>query len=299
MSVPAAAPVARVIASHGRRVVVEDAAGARRLCLLAGRRLRAACGDRVRVEAGGAGSECRVVEVLPRDNALERPDKRGRLQTIAANLTQIVAVAAPSPPPDLYILDRYLGAAALMRARALVVLNKADLEAEAAHLRRALGEYSRIGYTVIETSAVGAGGIDALAGALRSETSILVGQSGVGKSSLLNALLPGVDAATAELSRATGEGRHKTVVAVLHHLPRGGDVVDSPGVRDYAPPPVGPVDVSRAFVEIAAAAEGCRFADCLHLREPGCRVRAAVEAGSISPRRYESYRRLARRMRIA
>ena len=295
-----AAPAARVIASHGRRVVVEDGAGARRLCLLTGRRLRAACGDRVRiVEPGEAGGECRVVEILPRDNALERPDQRGRLQTIAANLTQIVAVAAPSPPPDLFILDRYLAAAELMRARAIVALNKADLVADAGHLRQALADYARIGYTVIETSALRTGGVDALARALQSQTSILVGQSGVGKSSLLNALLPGVDAATAELSRATGEGRHKTVVAVLHHLPQGGDVVDSPGVRDYAPPAVGPVEVSRAFTEIAAAAGGCRFADCLHLHEPGCKVRAGVDSGLISPRRYESYRRLARRMRMA
>ncbi|MBA3563151.1 MAG: ribosome small subunit-dependent GTPase A [Gammaproteobacteria bacterium] len=295
---PAPSP-GRIIASHGPRVVVEDEQGQRHRCRLSGRKLRAVCGDRAQWRRAADDSECLVTAILPRENALGRPDKRGRVQVIAANLTQLIAVVAPSPPPDLYMLDRYLAAAALLPARALIVLNKAELSGEAAQLRLALKWFTRIGYAVLETSAQTGAGMEAFAEALEPHTSILLGQSGVGKSSLLNRLLPDVSAATAEISAATGEGRHTTVVSVLHHLPRGGDIIDSPGVRDYAPPPVEPVDVARAFIEFGDPAAYCRFSDCMHLREPGCGVREAVESGAVDPRRYESYRRLLRLMRAS
>ncbi|MGH8494646.1 MAG: ribosome small subunit-dependent GTPase A, partial [Gammaproteobacteria bacterium] len=286
----------RIIASHGQRVIVEDQNGDRHRCRLAGRKLRAVCGDRAHWHPASDGDECVVSEVPPRENALGRPDRRGRIQVLAANLTQLVVMVAPSPPPDLFIVDRYLAAAALLPARGLIVLNKADLADGAAQLRLALQWFERAGYTVLETSAVTGAGIEALTSELEPHISILVGQSGVGKSSLLNVLLPGVDAATAEISAATGEGRHTTVVSVLHHLPGGGDIIDSPGVRDYAPPPVEPAEVAHAFVEFREPVARCRFADCRHMREPECGVRAAVERGDIDPRRYESYRRLLRRM---
>lgn len=258
--------------------------------------MKAACGDRARWRPAAGGDECVVTRICLRENALRRSDKRGRPQVIAANLTQLLAVVAPSPAPDLFMLDRYLAAAALLPARAAIVFNKADLFEESMPLRGQLAVFAKIGYTILETSACTGVGLDALKRALNAQTSILLGQSGVGKSSLLNALTPGVAAATAEVSAATGEGRHTTVVSVLHHLPTGGEIIDSPGARDYAPPPVEPADVARGFVEFSEPATRCRFADCMHLREPGCGVHAAVASGALDPRRYESYRRLLRLM---
>ena len=137
-------------------------------------------------------------------------------------------------------------------------------------------------------------GFDALAAAFRDCTGILVGQSGVGKSSLLNALVPDAEAATGALSRATAEGTHTTSASVMHRLPGGGRLVDTPGERDFIPAVPADASVQAGFPEILAAAPGCRFRNCLHLREPGCAVKAAVTDGTVSARRYESYRRLLR-----
>jgi ribosome biogenesis GTPase len=137
-----------------------------------------------------------------------------------------------------------------------------------------------------------AGGVDALCGRLAGRTSVLVGQSGVGKSSLINALVLGVEAAVDEVSRASESGRHTTSTASLYALPSGGELIDSPGVRDFSPPLPAPRDVAGGYREIAAQADSCRFRDCLHRREPGCGVARSAEQGLVSVRRLESYRRL-------
>ena len=263
-----------MVAAFGQRVILEDAAGQRFPGFVGRRGLRAVCGDRVRWQRPGDYGDAIVVEVL------------------AANLDQVVIVCSPEPRTDPFITDRYLAAAEAMGAAAAVIWNKSDLP-EAAESPE-LAEYRAVGYPVLAASALDGTGMAELSALLAGHTSILVGQSGVGKSSLLNALVPGIELATASLSTSTGEGRHTTTATVLHPLPRGGALIDSPGVRDYAPALDDPGCVEPGFREIAAAAPRCRFADCRHLREPDCAVKEAVEAGTISARRYESYRRLLR-----
>ncbi len=282
----------RVVASHGRDATVADDAGGRVHCRLQGRRLAVVCGDRVNWRStdteGGTGI---VVEILPRRNCLARIDARGNAEPVAANLTQIVAVLAPVPAPDFGLCDRYLAAAEWNGLAACVVANKSDLPDDGGNLEAALADYVRTGYTVVHASKRRADGVDALRERLEGETSVFVGQSGVGKSSLTNALVPGVEAAVAEVTRASESGRHTTSTAFLYALPSGGELIDSPGVRDFAPPLPPPRDVAGGFREIAAQAANCRFRDCLHRGEPGCAVTGAV-AGAIVPRRMESYLRL-------
>jgi ribosome biogenesis GTPase len=173
-----------------------------------------------------------------------------------------------------------------------VVANKCDLGGAAEALDGALADYVRIGYPVLRTSKRLAGGVDALRERLAGGVSVLVGQSGVGKSSLTNALVPGVAAVVDEITRATESGRHTTTTAALYTLPSGGELIDSPGVRDFSPPLPAPREVASGYREIAALAADCRFRDCMHRREPGCRVAAAAAEGAVSSRRLESYRRL-------
>jgi ribosome biogenesis GTPase / thiamine phosphate phosphatase len=281
-----------VVASYGQRQLVEDAQGERHRAYVGKRGLRLVCGDRARWQPAADGGDVAVMELLPRDNELTRPDARGRIEVLAANIEQVVVVCAPEPALDPFIIDRYLAAAVAMGAHASVACNKADLAAPG--LDAALDEFRLIGHTVLRVSARAELGLDALREQLAGRCSILVGQSGVGKSSLLNALVPGLDVGTAQVSSATGEGRHKTTATTLHKLPGGGTLLDSPGVRDFAPALGDPRLAASGFREIVAAAEHCRFGNCRHMREPGCAVKEGVEAGAISARRYESYRRLLR-----
>jgi ribosome biogenesis GTPase len=240
---------------------------------------------------GGPGA---VLEIEPRSTALERPDSRGRTEVMAANVSQLLIVCAHEPQPDPFLVDRYLATAELMPCKAMLVYNKADLRVPKD--ARWLEEIEAIGCPVLRTSAKTNAALAPLLEALAGHTSILVGQSGVGQSSLLNALVPGIDTATAALSEASGLGRHTTSAAVLHRLPNGGAIIDSPGVRDHAPAVIPPREVARGFVEFAEPALECRFADCLHRDEPGCGVKAGVSEGRLSARRYESYLRLLRLM---
>jgi ribosome biogenesis GTPase len=290
---------ARVVESFGRHVIVETRSGERLPARLFGRRLATVCGDRVLLQATSSPSdEARVVEVLPRDTLLARTDSRGRTEPLAANLSLLAVLIAPEPPSDPFIADRYLAGAAYAGLDAVVILNKADLEpATMAPVRAMAAEYAAAGYRVLEVSARDGAGLEALRALLRDQVTMLVGQSGVGKSTLSNALVPASQRETRELSTATGEGRHTTVSAALHRLPSGGELIDTPGVRDYAPAPVPDAGIQRGWPEILALAPHCRFNDCLHLREPGCAVTTAVAAGQLPRRRYESYKRLVNLMR--
>ncbi|MGI9263575.1 MAG: ribosome small subunit-dependent GTPase A [Gammaproteobacteria bacterium] len=294
----------RVVAAYGRRALVEDLHGERHRSIMSGRQLRPVCGDRVEWARPKDSSDALIVRLLPRDNELSRPDRRGRKEILAANVSQLIVVSAAVPKPDPFLVDRYLAMAELMPARARLVYNKMDLDADSSAID--LEEFRHIGYPVHRLSARDGSGLEELKEALRGQTSILVGQSGVGKSSLINAILPGVDIETSEVSTATGEGKHTTTASVLHHLPGGSghelpaassaEIIDSPGVRDFAPSPVPGRDVVRGFREFADPSLRCRFNNCMHLREPDCGVKEAVDSGDISARRYESYRRLVRLM---
>jgi ribosome biogenesis GTPase len=286
----------RIVSAHGRRVVVEDEAGLNHACRLFGRRLQVVCGDRVGWVAQEAeGAEGLVVEVEPRTSELARISSSGEGEVIVANLDLLVAVLAPVPAPDFSICDRYLAAAEWAGLSAAIVLNKSDLpEAADPQLEAELATYRTLGYPAVRTTKREPHGADALGRLLRGRTGVLVGQSGVGKSSLINCLVPGVEAAVQEISRATEEGRHTTTASALYHLPGGGELMDSPGVRDYAPPLPAPRDLASGFRELAATTVDCRFPDCRHAGEPGCKVEALVASGAISARRLASYRQLLR-----
>jgi ribosome biogenesis GTPase len=279
-----------VVESYGRRVLVEAADGETLPCKLKGRRLAVVAGDEVRIEQGHGSDDWAVVELLPRRNALSRSDSRGAEETIAANLDQLCVVVAPRPRCDPFIIDRYLAGAAFAGISSLLIVNKVDLPIEKAELSF-LESFAGLELPTIQVSARTGRGLEALKEVLSGKRSILAGQSGVGKSSLLNALAGERARATASLSESSGEGRHTTVSSAIIRLPWG-ELADSPGVRDYAPPVVPLRYVQAGFSEIADLAPECRFLDCLHYQEPQCAVRAAVEAGQIHPRRYESYRRL-------
>lgn len=291
----AEARTGRVVAAHGRRVLVGDGE-ATHSCRLFGRRLDVVCGDHVRWEPAAAeGASGLVVGVEPRRSELARISQSGRPEVIVANLDQMVAVLAPRPAPDFALCDRYLAGAEWAGLDAAVALNKADLpEAHEGAVQAELETYRQLGYPVVLTSKRLEDGSAGLRALLRDRISVLVGQSGVGKSSLINLLVPGVEAEVQEISRASEEGRHTTTASALYHLPGGGDLMDSPGVRDFAPPLPAPRDVASGFRELAAAATGCRFPDCRHAGEPGCAIEALVESGRISRRRLASYRHLLR-----
>lgn len=283
---------ALVVAAYGRHLQVRDARGVRHAARPFGRKLSLVCGDRVRCEHDPRNQELHVLSVLPRRNALQRSNARGGAEAVVANITLLVVVIAPRPQPDPFMVDRYLAAAASAGIEALLLLNKVDLGIDA-QLASALAVWRRLNYPVLHCAARESLGIDELAQRLRGHTAVVVGQSGVGKSSLLARLVPAAVIQTGELVRDE-EGRHTTTASSLYELPGGGELIDSPGVRDFAPAIVGLEPRSLGFIEVDQAGVGCRFQDCRHLQEPRCGVRAAVSTGAIDARRYESYRRLRR-----
>jgi ribosome biogenesis GTPase len=284
---------AEVIASFGRHLLVRDDSGTIHRARPAGRRLSIVCGDRVRCEPDRAHDEVLAVEVRPRRTLLARSNLRGESEPVVANITQLVVVVAPAPVPDFFIVDRYLCAATAAGIAGRVAINKDDLGANKIP-GDDLAAYASAGYPQVHCSAKTGSGLDALRGMLAGAVSVLVGQSGVGKSSLVSALLPMEQIETGTLVREE-EGRHTTTASRAYPLGTGGTLIDSPGVRDFAPA----IDLlderTLGFPEVASRAHECRFLDCRHMHEPGCAVIGAAEAGVISARRYESYRRMRRR----
>jgi len=280
-----------VIATYSRRMRLRLPDGEEVDARIKGKRLKPVCGDRVVAEPIEAESDWLISSILARDNELSRPNMRGQTEILAANVDMLLVVAAGSPEADWYIVDRYLCAAEDMGIPAAVVFNKIDLSPNSA-LEKTLGEYAQIDYPTLRCSAKTGDGIEAIQALLSTRTAIIVGQSGVGKSSIINRLTGIEQQRTAEVSDKTGEGKHTTVNSMMISLPGGGKIIDSPGVRDYAPALNSTAQVIRGFREIDRAGQDCRFANCRHLREPGCAAKEAVDAGTISARRYESYRRL-------
>ena len=281
-----------VVGAYSRRMLLQLEHHGEINARIKGKLLRPVCGDRVIAEPIANEPEWLISEILPRKNELTRPDKRGRKEVLAANLECVVVMAASEPKPDWFVVDRYLAAAELIGANAIVVLNKQDLKNKSAGATEVLADYANIGYPVLECSATSGAGIAALEKHLLNRVSILVGQSGVGKSSVINMLIDQDTQRTGVLSESTGEGRHTTVNSVMLELKAGGAVIDSPGVRDYAPTISSPRDVIQGFREIRELSQQCRFANCIHQREPGCAVKHALEEATLSARRYESYKRL-------
>ena len=248
-------------------------------------------GDTVVWRAGNQGIGV-IVAQLPRKTELCRPDSRGQLKPVAANVDMIVIVFAPMPEPHANLIDRYLVAAEHAGIRPLLLLNKADLidEQNAPALNALLGVYRQLGYPVLEVSAHHGDGMQQLQAQLDSHISVFVGQSGVGKSSLVNSLLPEVNLRVGPLSEISGQGTHTTTTARLFHFPGGGDLIDSPGIREFGLGHVSRADVEAGFIEFNDLIGRCRFRDCKHDREPGCALLMALEDGRVQQQRMNSYR---------
>jgi ribosome biogenesis GTPase len=276
-------------ARHRRHVVVQLPGGDRLQCLVRGRRLKPLVGDSVDVDRLKDGTSV-ISHIEPRTSVLMRIDRRGRPEGVAANITQLAIVIAAEPAPDWLLVDRYLAAAELQNITGLVIWNKADLLPLCASEQAQV--YGKLGYGIVETSAKKMAGIVDLEQAMVGHRSVLVGQSGVGKSSLINALL-GIAAQTVgSLSAKRPIGKHTTTGSELHRLPAGGELIDSPGVRQYAPYLDEPERLDWAFCEFRPYLGHCRFDNCNHEAEPGCAVKRAVEAGSISAARYAGFLQL-------
>ncbi|QEY65233.1 small ribosomal subunit biogenesis GTPase RsgA [Metapseudomonas lalkuanensis] len=286
-----------VIAHFGVQVEVEalegDLAGQIMRCHLRANLPPLVTGDRVVWRAGAQGSGV-IVAQLPRSSELCRPDMRGVLKPVAANVDQIVIVFAPLPHPHANLIDRYLVAAEHAGIHPLLLLNKADLvdDENGAMLDELLGVYRQLGYPLLEVSARQGGGMEDLMARLDGHISVFVGQSGVGKSSLVNSLLPGVDTRVGALSELTGKGTHTTTTARLFHFPGGGELIDSPGIREFGLGHVSRDDVEAGFIEFNELLGTCRFRDCKHDREPGCALLKALEDGRVHPQRMASYRHI-------
>jgi ribosome biogenesis GTPase / thiamine phosphate phosphatase len=260
-------------------------------CSLKGRKQRIVCGDRIAWIYEPANDGASVESIEPRRNLIERIDLRGRAEPVAANIDRLAIVVAPEPAADWFLVDRYWAGARLKDIASLLIVNKSDLGLDA--IREEIEIYRGLGLPCMETTIQSTEGIERLQSDWAGGVTLLVGQSGVGKSSLVNALAPEAAAQTSELTR-DAEGRHTTTTARRYRLGPKTAIVDAPGVRDFAPPASLVRAAERGFVEVHARSVECRFNDCRHMEEPGCAVRAAVAGGHIAARRYESYRRLFR-----
>jgi len=284
----------RVIAHLGQAMEVEAADGQIVRCHLRANLPSLVTGDKVIWREAATGGV--VVACERRSSELCRPDSRGRLRPLAANIDQLIIVFAPLPTPHANLLDRYLVAAEQAGIAPLLLLNKADLP-EAQMLAPMLALYRSLRLPLLEVSARAGEGMAALQKVLAGKASVFVGQSGVGKSSLVNRLLPGAARAIGGLSGAAGKGTHKTSSARLFHLPLGGDLIDSPGVREFALAHVSRAEVEAGFIEFRELLGQCRFRDCQHETEPGCALLAALAEGTISEQRMQSYRQIVARLR--
>lgn len=286
-------PPGLVIVNYGKNQLVEDTAGAIHRCVARRGLPQIVCGDEITWQPTGTGAG--VIETIqPRRTVLLRADGNNRSRPLASNIDLVIIEAALEPALDYFLIDKYIVAAELAKAEPLVVINKSDLikPEDRGRIETLISEYSAIGYTTLLTSALENTGIDTFADYLTGKTSILVGQSGVGKSSLIKRLLPDRDIAVGRLSAASGLGKHTTTSTTLYHLPHGGNLIDSPGVRDFHLGRIAGDELDNCFREFRPYLGQCRFNDCQHLSEPGCAINAAVTDGHILKRRMESYQKL-------
>lgn len=278
----------RVVAAHGRQYVVEQHDGTRLPCFPRGKRSEIACGDEV--EFVRSGPDQGVIErIAPRRSLLYRSNEI-RQKLIAANVDQLVLVVATEPAFSDELLTRAIVAAESQDIEILVILNKSDLADRLPAARRRLAILAGLGYRVIELCA--RDHAEDLRPFLGGRTSVLVGQSGMGKSTLVNALIPGAGAATREISQALDSGKHTTTHACLYHLDAASHLIDSPGLQEFGLGHLGRSEIEHAFREFRPWLGQCRFRDCRHDREPGCALRQALAAGQVDDDRFAAYHRI-------
>ena len=287
----------RIVAHYGANLDVEDDQHQLHHCLVRANLPPLVCGDQVIWQSTGKEQGI-ITSLAPRSSLLARPDYHGNLKPVAANIDQILIVTAPQPGIDEDAINRYLVAAELTDIKPLIVINKIDLLDETQHkaLSEQMAPYQQIGYELIYTSTRQRNGLNQLIDELQNKTSIFVGQSGVGKSSLIKIFIPDADIRVGELSKATGLGKHTTSVTVLYHLDQGGEIIDSPGVREFGLGNVSEEQLAEGFAEFSAYLGSCKFKDCKHLQEPDCAIKNAVNKGEIKQQRYDSFQRLVKNL---
>lgn len=281
-----------VISRYGNRAEIEDENGQLISCHIRRALTDLVTGDRVTWEINEAeDSDFNgvITSREQRDSVLERPIRYQGLKAVAANIDHIYVVTAIEPPFSARILDRYLVAITQTGIESSLVLNKTDLISSGHEVYEQMKIYEDLGYNILQVSSFTPESLLTLNNSLSNKTSVFVGQSGVGKSSLVNALLPGTDTAVAELSDNSGLGTHTTTTSRLYRLPGGGILIDSPGIREFGMDHLEPSEIAMGFIEIAEFSESCKFRDCHHIKEPGCAVKAACNSGEIHPQRYENY----------
>lgn len=295
--------IGTVVRLHARKcVVVSDADGQEIACHLRGRLFEnttvdtkpVAVGDRVRVKITPRGAA--LEQIFPRNNELNRPaaGRHRERQTIAANIDRMIVVAAVrNPELKTGLIDRFIVAASSEGFDSVLCINKLDLaDGDEAAIEEVRSLYERLGYPAFATSAVDGRGIDSLARVFRQGISLIVGQSGVGKSTILNRIDPALELRTASISAKQKKGRHTTTSVSLLQLATGGFVVDTPGIREFGVSDIKPSDLSHYFPEMAERLAGCQYHDCTHRHEPDCAVLKALESGEVTRTRYASYLRM-------
>ncbi|MFL9610014.1 ribosome small subunit-dependent GTPase A [Methylobacillus sp. Pita2] len=276
-----------VVASYGKRYGVELEDGVELSCVTRGKKTDLACGDRVKVKLTGP-SEGVVEQLEPRSSLLYRSNSF-RSKMLAANVSQAVIVLATQPSFYEELLNRCLVACEAAGVKAVIVLNKCDLD-NAEDVMSRLQDYAALGYTIQPLSA--RDDIAPLRQWLAGETSVLVGQSGMGKSTIVNALLPDKMVRTQEVSTVLDSGKHTTTAAHLYHLDATSKLIDSPGLQEFGLHHLDGEQLELAFVEFRPYLGKCRFNNCRHLKEPDCAIREAADAGAILPRRLAYYQQL-------
>jgi len=267
------------------------------LCQTLRRLETVAVGDRV-LWTQSAPDQGRIEEILPRRSLLMRPSRNGKTRPVAANIDTVFVVFAVEPFCDFLLIDQYLAICENRNIDAALVLNKTDL-AQSTCIEQELLDYINLGYALYRVSATQASGLDELKQTLKDQVSILTGQSGVGKSSLTNAIIPDKELRTNTISATTKHGRHTTTAATLYHMDQGGDLIDSPGVAIFGLAGLSEQQLAYGYREFQPLLDQCQFKDCRHLVDKGCAVRAAAENGNISMTRYQRFLKLREKMPTA
>lgn len=286
-----------VISHLGQGIAVETKNGEIILCQTLRKLETVTVGDRVLFSQVNA-EQGRIEEILPRRSILMRPSRNAKIRPVAANIDKIYVVFAPEPYCDFLLIDQYLAICENSNINAVLVFNKIDLPPTEI-IERELETYHGLGYELFRVSAAQMLGIAELKLALKNQVSIFTGQSGVGKSSLTNALIPDKALRTNTVSAITKHGRHTTTAATLYHLPDGGDLIDSPGVAIFGLAEMTERELAYGYKEFLPLLEQCYFNNCRHVKDKGCAVREAAEQGKISMARYQRFLKLREKMPTA